>query len=311
MDANAFWLPAGIEPDDWIEARFGIPDQSRCLTVPDVTPRLLSQTAKALREARNVGLSRMPVARIVEAIGAAVERWLDPTYHLRQMAEAYLPEITGYSQPMIRHGLPELLRPFQQKGLQAMLHATAGDHAALDDPPTPDHAIADGPRLTSIILAGNIPAVAVESIVHALLLKSSALVKGSSRDPLFPALFAQSIAEADADIGAALAVLWWKGGSPALDAADGTVLSAELPLALVPRVILQAARNAVPGIDLDDEVDLKTRDGTIVYDFKGEVGDQDYELRISEAGVVLRVEVDGELQELEPQEVAPQEGLEF
>ena len=94
-------------------------------------------------------------------------------------------------------------------------------------------------------------------------------------------------------------------------AADGTVLNAELPLALVPRVILQAARNAVPGIDLDDEVDLKTRDGEVVYDFKGEVGDQDYELRISEAGVVLRVEVDGELQKIEPQEVAPQEGLEF
>ena len=213
MDANAFWLPAGIEPDGWIEARFGMPDQSRRLTVPDVTPRLLSQTAKALREARNVGLSQMPVTRIVEAIGAAVERWLDPTYHLRQMAEAYLPEITGYSQPMIRHGLPELLRPFQQKGLEALLHA------ASDDPLTRDHDLADGPRLTSIILAGNIPAVAVESIVHALLLKSSALVKGSSRDPLFPALFAQSIAEADADIGAALAVLWWKGGSPALDAA--------------------------------------------------------------------------------------------
>ena len=94
-------------------------------------------------------------------------------------------------------------------------------------------------------------------------------------------------------------------------AADGTVLEADLPLALVPRIITDAARNAVPGIDLDNDAKLETRDGEHVYEIDGDVGDRDYELRISAAGVVLRIEADGERQELEPKEVEPQDEDQF
>jgi len=54
-------------------------------------------------------------------------------------------------------------------------------------------------------------------MIRGLLTKSAGLVKASSRDPLFPALFVQSIAEVDPRVADALAVLPWKGGIDELD----------------------------------------------------------------------------------------------
>src|SRR5262249_8973793 len=43
------------------------------------------------------------------------------------------------------------------------------------------------------------------------------LGKAASEEPLFPALFAASIAEVDPRLGACLAVTWWPGGEEALE----------------------------------------------------------------------------------------------
>ena len=208
MTVQQWWLP-GIEPAAFAD----VPSGETALHVPIATPELVRETAARAVAARRRSLSRMPALHIANVLAEAVAKWQDHSYRLRRYAEALLPEITGYSPAMIRHGLPYLLSTFTSDGLLDLIRTEVGDPSALDE-----RAIA-GPELTLHILAGNIPAVPVETMVRALLVKSACLVKPSSRDPLFPALFARSIAEVDPQLAEAVAVLWWKGGKRAIEAA--------------------------------------------------------------------------------------------
>ncbi len=204
----AWWLP-GIEPPAFADGRFG----EAALRLPLATPALVREASARAIAARQRSLMRMPALHIVNVIDAAIANWQNPSYPLRQLAEEHLPKVTGYSPAMICHGLPYVLSTFTRDGLLDLVHSEFGDPLALDECAT------TGPRLTFHILAGNIPAVPVESIVRALLVKSACLVKPSSRDPLFPALFARSLGEVDPQLADAIAVLWWRGGDAAIDEA--------------------------------------------------------------------------------------------
>ena len=212
MEARSYFLP-GIEPTEFADREFGPGEDRVTLRCPIVTRGLLTNVAGRITQARDAYLSSRPSSQIIAAIDSAVQRWLDPSYPLRQEAEALMPVVTGYSTQMVRRGLPELLAPFRREGLTALLEAELGDPQLLDD------GRAQGSRLTTCILAGNIPVVAVGSIVHSLLLKSACLVKSSSGDPIFPVLFARSLAEADPELASALAVVWWQGGSEEVERA--------------------------------------------------------------------------------------------
>ena len=217
MEPRPYFLP-GIEPSGFTDLEYGAGPDRVTLRTPLVTQSLLASAIDRITRARDQYLATLPIAHIVAAIDGAIERWMDPYYPLRQAAEEWLPAVTGYSRPMIREGLSHLLKPFRREGLLALLKAELGDPALLDNAETGARAAgATGPRLTTHILAGNIPAVAVESLVHALLVKSASLAKAASGDPLFPALFAQSLAEVDPDLAASLAVVWWKGGQEELE----------------------------------------------------------------------------------------------
>ena len=208
VNPQAWWLP-GIEPPSFTDAHFG----EATLRLPVATPSLVREAAARAIAARQRSLARMPALHIVNVIDTAIANWQSPSYPLRQLAEEYLPKVTGYSPAMIRHGLPYVLSTFTRDGLLDLVHHELGGPSALDE-----RTIA-GPQLTLHILAGNIPAVPVESIVRALLVKSACLVKPSSRDPLFPALFARSLAEIDPQLADAVAVLWWRGGDEAMEEA--------------------------------------------------------------------------------------------
>jgi hypothetical protein len=68
------------------------------------------------------------------------------------------------------------------------------------------------------VLAGNIPGIGLPGLIAATLLGSANLVKPASAEPLFPALWAASVAREDPEIGECLAVLWWSGGRTDLEA---------------------------------------------------------------------------------------------
>lgn len=90
-------------------------------------------------------------------------------------------------------------------------------------------AVAVGPALTTHIFSGNVPGVAVTSLIRSLLVKSAALGKTAAGEPVLPALFARALAEVDAGLGSCIAITYWPGGDEALeklalDAADAVVV---------------------------------------------------------------------------------------
>jgi hypothetical protein len=134
-----------------------------------------------------------------------VQDWLRADSPRRLQAEAVLPAITGFSAEMIRYGLPKLLEPLRVDAVQRLLAAEltcSGEN--------PRRAIA--PALLAHVLSGNIPGLGAIPIHLSLAIGSAAIVKTASGDPLLAALWAQSIAAADSDLGECLAVTSWSGG---------------------------------------------------------------------------------------------------
>jgi hypothetical protein len=202
---------------------FGTAAAPLVLHCPVLTPAALETVSQQLLAAQAAHLADRPIADIVAIIDQVVQLWLDPQYPYRQQAEELLPTITHYSLPMIRHGLDTLLQALRQDALWRLLYAEFGDPEVLDTFRPRAHAggqtRAYGPRLVTHIFSGNVPALSAWSLVCALLTKSASLGKSASEEPLFAALFARSLWEVCPELGACVAVSWWKGGDTALEAA--------------------------------------------------------------------------------------------
>ena len=207
-------------------------DLLRCDPVDIELPRLTAaQLGGALRRARDSARERLRRRSVDELLALAdrvVANWLQPNSPQRGRAEALLPQATGFSPAMVRHGLPLLLAPLRAEAIRALLAAELGDHRRVDH--LCGGRCAAGPPLIFHVLSGNIPGLGAAPILLSLMLKSAVLVKSAAGDPIFPALLAQSIAEVDREIAACLLVTYWRGGdrsleAVALDTADLVVAS--------------------------------------------------------------------------------------
>ncbi len=222
MCLDAWWLP-GLDPGAvgaWRTLAFG--DQARVeLRVPVLAPAQLGEIMDRVAAARDAYLAVAPIAQIVESVDRAISRWLDPCSRSRRLAERALPAITGYSEPMVRKGLPGYLATFRRENLWRLLEAELGDPGFLDEfrprGRLGGYSRAYGPRLATHVFAGNVPGLPAQSLVAALLAKAACLGKAASEEPLFPVLFAASLAEVDPRLGACLAVTCWPGGDEVLE----------------------------------------------------------------------------------------------
>jgi hypothetical protein len=233
---------------EWQTLCFG-PQEELALRVPVLTPAGLAAVMARVAAARDAYLAELPVARVATAIDRAISRWLDPFSRWRRLAEQALPAITGYSAPMVRKGLPGYLATFRRENLWRMLEAELGNPVYLDGfqprGRLGGRSRAYGPRLATHVFAGNVPGLPAQSLVAALLAKAACLGKAASEEPLFPALFAASLAEVDPRLGACLAVTWWPGGTEALEAvAFG---QADAVIAYGSEATIQSIRARVPG----------------------------------------------------------------
>ncbi|HEX7117295.1 MAG TPA: acyl-CoA reductase [Longimicrobiales bacterium] len=236
---DAFHLPGLADADvaEWNVREYG--DGAVRLRFPVLAPGVLGRLLDGLRRARAEWLADRPVMEIVRAVDAAARRLLDPRDPVRRLAEQALPAVTGYSPPMVRLVLDRMAADWRSDALDRLLRAELGDPGVLDGfraarggdgkgaPGTLVHAV--GPELAFHVFAGNVPGVAVTSLVRTLVVKAATLGKTASGDPLLPALFARTLAEAEPRLGACLAVTYWPGGSAgiereALDAADTVVV---------------------------------------------------------------------------------------
>jgi len=244
---DAFHLP-GLRDFPTTTWPFGEGESALELRIPQLTPALLREQVRALAQARERWLVDRPVDEIIGVIDRVAARLLDGADPLRQTAERALPAITRYSPAMIGRVLDRMAADWRADRLHALLSAEIGDRRLLDGfaqvPDGRGRTMAVGPRLAAHVFSGNVPGVAVTSLVRALLVKSASLGKTAQGEPLLPALFARAVAEEDAELGACLAVTYWPGGDVEMERA--ALEQADAVIAYGGRAAIEAIRAQAP-----------------------------------------------------------------
>jgi hypothetical protein len=203
---QAYFVPQEEVAEQVVEFN-GVP-----LRVAAMDVKTLGRLASRLRG--EFTLCRMPLADIVDALGETTRRWQSASFSFRQVAEEYLPRLTGYSRPTIARGLDHLFSELSRDHLWALLEEEFDDPLVLDEWRPRRRAKgkvrAFGPKYVLHIMAGNIPGLGVQSLIFGLLVKSRNLIKSATEEPLLTALFAQSLAEVCSELSHLAVVLWWK-----------------------------------------------------------------------------------------------------
>jgi len=212
---DGFSLPPPIKVSTFTKLEFG-PVQVR---LPVLTATTLSDVINQLLTTQEQYLSKQSTTAILDMIDAAVARWLKPDDPIREMAERVLPNITGLSPAVIRLGLTRMLEGYRKDALYRILRHELGDANRLDAFQAKNETRtcltrAVGPRITTNILAGNIPGLGIADLIATVLTKSACICKVSSHEPFSPALFAQTLIQIEPRLAYCLAVLGWPGGRP-------------------------------------------------------------------------------------------------
>ncbi len=216
MSFDAFWPPH--------IAQHGVQERpiegGAVLRFPVHTGASVVQLCQALA-ARRTELRLRSAADLCAALAAAAEQLGKGS--LLQEALTWIPLTTGYSPEMTQYVLQRMARDWTAPALERLLAAELGNAAVLDTFTAQDHtprrALAIGPRVTGHIFSGNVPGVAVTSLIRSLLVKSPSIGKTAAEEPVLAVLFARALAEVDARLADALVVTHWPGGTPELDGA--------------------------------------------------------------------------------------------
>jgi len=187
---------------------------------------------RSLRDAGD-GLSRRPIAEIIEVVGRVGERFLDPLDPLRLESEALVATEAGYTSPMAKAVIEGMAGDWTRARLDLLVRGDFPDRAVLDGfVPGPGGSLvrAFGGRLAFHIGAGSVPGVGATSLLRSLLVKCPVLLKPGHGDRALPTLLSRGISEADGEIAAAVAVEYWPGReggaleTAAFEAADRVVV---------------------------------------------------------------------------------------
>ncbi|HUF75304.1 MAG TPA: acyl-CoA reductase [Longimicrobiales bacterium] len=188
--------------------------------VAATTPEWVAELCQRLQDAGGA-LARRDAPSIAAALGRVGERFLDGGDPLRKEALERLPSTSGLSSEMAAAVLDGMAADWTGARLAALLRAELGEPCALDGfvERGESRVLAIGPRLCVQIVAGSVPGVGVTALLRSLLVKGPTLLKPGGGDVVLPVLFARALAEADPVLGAAAAVVYWPGGSRALEGA--------------------------------------------------------------------------------------------
>ncbi|MGD1086845.1 MAG: acyl-CoA reductase [Verrucomicrobiota bacterium] len=191
-----------------------------------LTPGLITEACQTLKRNRQRYLEDRPTDSIVQTLDALGRDWTKPDYSFRKHVLQAGPAATGFTEPVLAAGLDSFFQQLTTENLEALLRQELGHPRRLDDFFAGDHeraasraALARGPRLLAHIAAGNIPSAILLQMVLGLLTRSAQFVKCASGQAFLPRLFAHSLYEAEAKLGACLEVAEWKGGTESLESA--------------------------------------------------------------------------------------------
>ena len=199
-----------------------------------LSPAMVAEACRTLKRNRAQYLAQRSTDSLVGVLCDVAEAWLKPDNAFRRLALESGPEKTGFSQATLQKGLDNFFHQFTPENFHALLAQELGDARRLDrfvacggDAPVAGvsgfgsnrAALAVGPELLVHIAAGNLPNPALMSMVLGLLTRSAQFVKCAHAAAFLPRLFAHSIYDADAKLGACLEIAEWRGGNVELEAA--------------------------------------------------------------------------------------------
>ena len=183
------------------------------------TVEQIHDAIRRTREARDRVQHRRTDA-IIAGLAQTAKNWLASDSPWRRRAVEQAPATTGFSSAMVNEAVELTFGTITEVALGELLD---GFVCSWERRPRRDrereavgHQSTMPPRLIAHFLAGNVPAPGIASICCGLLSKSANLVKVSSRDPAFPALFVGSLREVDAGLADCVAVLDWRREEVAL-----------------------------------------------------------------------------------------------
>ena len=212
---EAGYLPGLAAADvQWQTLPFEQDGQRVDVAVPVLTALQMQALAERVKRASVQHLKTMTVSEIIAVIDRAIARLLNPNDPYRRQADALLPIVSGYDAEMVRLGLTGFFKTFRAPQLHRFVAEDFANPKVLDgfQPAAKGGAVrAYGPQLLAHSWAGNVPALALWSLVCGLLVKAGNIGKLPSAEPLFAGWFARLLAEVHPPLADCLAVVWWRG----------------------------------------------------------------------------------------------------
>ncbi|HSM61810.1 MAG TPA: acyl-CoA reductase [Longimicrobiales bacterium] len=240
---EAWALPSGVAVPHEVSVEY---EGGVAVVRLDATPGWMGEVCRAL-EASRAALMDVPALEIADALGAVGARFLHPTDPVRRHALDALPATSGLSPEMSETVLDGMARDWTADRLRALLGLELEDPAALDgfvDGGPRGRVRAVGPALCTQVVSGSVPGVSATALIRSLLVKGPTLLKPGLGDVVLPVLFARALAETDARLADALAVVYWPGGSTALE--DVALRAADVVVAYGGDDTVRALRDRTP-----------------------------------------------------------------
>ncbi len=169
--------------------------------------------------------------RLADAWEAAVQELRDPDSPTRRALDAPLAGSVRLSPPGLAAGLEAVLGGVSGDSARAVFEEAAAEPAE--------------PGLVLVVLAANLPALAVQPLLPALALGCPVLVKSASAEPLFAPCWVDSLCAREPGLRSRLAAVTWPGGDHELE-----------------RAILPYARRVLAYGDAATMADLRERVGS-------------------------------------------------
>jgi len=191
-----------------------------------ITPLVVTEACRQLKRNRTQYLRDTPTGQIITMIARLSENWRDDHFPFRKTALQHSVEKTGFSSASLAHGIDRFFSRITEDNLHNLMTQELGDSRRMDSPlGTPEEradnrlSMAKGPELLALIIASNMPCLAIMSMIHGLLVKSAQFVKCPNGSGFIPKLFAHSLYDAHPKLGSCIELASWEGGDSALDQA--------------------------------------------------------------------------------------------
>jgi hypothetical protein len=237
-----FHLPPGASQPESVEVTAPVGPFLSARWTPGSLAALAAEVARG-----GAALRELPDQALAAAWSATVEAFLDPGSPERQQLAPALAALCELSPAGLAAGLEAVLGGVRRRPAAALLARAAalrcgargaaraataaragrgklGDTAGEGEA---EQAAADAPVL--VVLASNLPALAVQPLLPALALRRPVLLKSPSAEPLFAPTFLAALARREPRLAGAVAAAAWRGGDAELEApllaAAGTVVA--------------------------------------------------------------------------------------